>query len=119
MCECAPVRLAYGIHKVLNIIISLLVASLTVRLVLALIGDAREEGFYLAYRVELGIGELLHYEDAKVLHMVQEDVVVHYREDELVLIGCLPILPYPLQSPDYDFFWDPLFLFELFLLSGA
>jgi hypothetical protein len=119
MCECAPVRLAYGIHKVLNIIISLLVASLTVRLVLALIGDAREEGFYLAYRVELGIGELLHYEDAKVLHMVQEDVVVHYREDELVLICCLLILQYPLQGPDYDLFWNLLFLFGLFLLSGA
>ena len=118
MGESAPVWLAYGIHEVLNIIISLLIASLAVRLVLALIGDAREEGLYLAYRVELGDGKLIHHEDAEVLHMVQEDVVVHCREDELVLIGSLLILHYPLQGPDYDLFCYLLFLFGNFHLSG-
>jgi hypothetical protein len=117
--ESAPVRLANGIHKILYIIVCLLIASLTVSLVFALIGDAREERLNLTYRVKLGDCELLHYEHTEILHMVQEDVVVHYREDELILISCLLILQYPLQGPDYDLFWDLLFLFELFLLSGA
>lgn len=118
MGESAPVRLTNGIHKVLNISVSLLIASLAVRLVLALIGDAREEGLYLAYSVELGRGELIHHKDAEVLHMIQEDVVVHCREDELVLIGSLFILHNPLQGPDYDLFWYLLFLFGHFHLSG-
>jgi hypothetical protein len=115
----APVRLAYGIHEILYFMTRLLVASFTVGLISALIGEAVEEGLYLAYRVELGDGELRDYEDAEVLHMVQEDVVEHYREDEFVLIGFLPILGYPLQGPDYDLLWHLFFLLAYFLLSGA
>jgi hypothetical protein len=115
----APVWLAYGIHEILYFMTRLLVASFTVGLISALIGEAVEEGLYLAYRVELGDGELRDYEDAEVLHMVQEDVVVHCREDEFVLIGFLPILGYPLQGPDYNLLCHLFFLLTYFLLSGA
>jgi len=97
----------------------LLVASFAVGLVSALVGEAVEEGLYFADRVELGDGELRDHEDAEVLHMIQEDVVVHSREDELVLTGFLPILRDPLQGPDYDLLWHLFFLLAYFLLSGA
>jgi hypothetical protein len=47
--ESAPVGLANGIHKILYFMTSLLVASFTVGLISALVGEAVEEGLNLAY----------------------------------------------------------------------
>ena len=49
--------------------------------------------------------------------MIHEHVVVHCRENELILIGSQPIQRYPLQGADYNLVWNFLLIFGLYLLS--